>query len=167
MKLKSILKIAGSLFFWALALVLLLFLGAALPIQNNYKIMAVLSGSMAPAIPTGSLVLVVPQSHYKTGEVVTFTGGQIPTTHRITEVRADNGQSFYSTKGDANNAADFGQISQKQILGKVFLSVPLAGYLVSLLKTKTGFFVLVGLPAIWLIISEIGKIRRELAKNNT
>jgi signal peptidase len=39
-----------------------------------------------------------------------------------------NGREFV-TQGDANNAADFKPISEKQVMGKVWYSVPKVGYL--------------------------------------
>jgi signal peptidase I len=167
MTINSFLKIAGRIVFLALAFIILLFIGAALPIPGNYKIFAVLSGSMAPAISTGSLVLVVPFDDYKTGEVVTFGksgNNQIPTTHRVVAVRVNGGQTFYATKGDANNARDFNEVAKAEVLGKVVVAAPLAGYAVSVLKSPAGFLMLVVLPAVWAIVSEGAKIGRELRR---
>ncbi len=132
-----------------------------LPIKDNIKILAVLSGSMEPKIKTGSVIIIKPMSDYKIGDIVTFgeiSKISIPKTHRITRTYVQNDIQLYVTKGDANNNEDGKPIRKEDIKGKVMLSVPYLGYAVSFAQTKNGFFLLIIIPCILIIFSEISKI---------
>src|SRR3989338_8215020 len=63
-----------------------LFFAPLLPIKGNIEIKIVKSGSMEPAIKTGSIVVIKPASLYGVGDVITFgedSRTTYPTTHRI------------------------------------------------------------------------------------
>jgi signal peptidase len=117
----------------------------------------VMSDSMAPAIPVGSIVLVEDKpraSAYQKNDVITFRtdDGTVPTTHRIIGVeQTENGRTFV-TKGDANEDPDPGTVSPGQVLGEVSLSIPYAGHLVIFANSKYGFYALVALPLFLLLV---------------
>lgn len=120
----------------------------------------VLSGSMEPNIKTGAIVLVdMTAEKYKVDDIVTYNIGNQPVTHRI--VKMDENSCI--TKGDANQQEDPVPVKKSQILGKVLISIPFAGYLLSSMKSKQG--ILVMLFALFLanlfdILSEV------IGKNN-
>jgi len=148
-----------------LIFLVVLFACSMLPISGNYKMMTVLSGSMEPAIKTGSIVVSKSFNDYKIGEVITFKndgGGDIPTTHRIVEMEVAKGVPIYTTKGDANNAADGKRIYKKQIIGKVVLNIPFLGYAINFVKKPIGFLLVIIIPAGIIIIDEIKKIYKEV-----
>jgi len=141
--------------------------GSMLPIPENYKIMIVQSGSMAPAIKTGSIVIVKPSPDYKAGDIITFgpySKTKAPTTHRIVEIKEENGQTSYITKGDANDAPDDGEISKKDIIGKVLFDIPYLGYVVDFAKKPIGFMFLIIIPAAIIIYDEMRNIWLEIKK---
>lgn len=141
-----------------------LLLGTMLPIPGNIEIKIVKSGSMEPAISTGSLVVVKPSAYYTKGDVITFgkdTKTDVPTTHRIIEVKSDG--SFVS-KGDANEEADPNPVARRDVIGKVLFSIPGAGYVLSFARTKLGFALLIGIPAGLVILEELFSIFRETQK---
>ena len=76
----------------------------------GYRPEPVLSGSMEPMMPTGSLIVVkkVPASTVRVGDVITFQqpGGTDLLTHRVVKIESRGGQPVYTTKGDANDSAD-------------------------------------------------------------
>src|SRR3989344_7930455 len=123
--------------FHALSILLLvgvagLFLASILPIPGNIEIKIVKSGSMEPSISVGSLVVIKPFEAYKVGNVVTFgrdTKTEIPTTHRVVSVRETEGTIWYTTKGDANEEADPQEIAGREVIGKVLVAVPYAGFI--------------------------------------
>jgi signal peptidase I len=95
----------------AAAVATFLFLAVG-PSFHGYQTSIVLTGSMAPTISPGDVVVTVPApvSSLKTGDVITY---RIPVqdrrveTHRIVELTRDgDGSSTVRTKGDANNDAD-------------------------------------------------------------
>lgn len=136
---------------------------SALPIKGNYAIKTVRSGSMAPAINTGSIVVVKPADSYQEGEMITFKGGKsVDVTHRIVEIKEAGGNISYVTKGDANNAADTRAVLQKDVVGKVTLTVPYVGYAVSVAQTPYGFIGLLVIPALVIIYGEATNIWREV-----
>ena len=67
-------------------------------------------------------------------------------------------------KGDANEDPDLQVVTSENIVGKVTFSIPLVGYLGSLIRTTYGYIFLIVLPAIVLIIFETKNIFKELKK---
>lgn len=158
--------------FHALAILLLvavagLFLASALPIPGNIEIKVVKSGSMEPAIPVGALVVIKPVATYAVGDVITFgkdTKTEIPTTHRILSIRESNGVAYYTTKGDANEEQDPKEVRDNEIIGKVLVNVPGAGYVLDFAKQPLGFALMIALPAAIIILDELLAIYREIRR---
>lgn len=111
----------------------------------NYK--TVLTGSMEPAIPVGSIVITKEKSSYEIEDIISFQEEGAIITHRIISIDRER----YITKGDANNVADTEEVQQKQILGKVILTIPLLGYLVMWLMSPFGIISLFIIIGIWYI----------------
>lgn len=144
-----------------------LLLISTLPISGNYEIKIVLSGSMEPSIKVGSIVIIKPTDTYEIGDVITFgkdDRNNIPTTHRITEMRVIEGQSRFITKGDANDDTDFKEVAYNEIIGKVLLDVPYLGFLLDMAKKPIGFVILIGIPASAIVIDEFKNIYVEARK---
>jgi signal peptidase len=128
----------------------------ALPGLGGYTI---LSSSMEPAIPRGSLVLVhtkLPTS-YHANDIITFTVPGKPreyVTHRITRVvpasMAEPAQIL--TKGDANTNGDPWILSPGNIRGSVVVRVPYLGYLLYGLHTVLGFILAAGAILLWWVV---------------
>ena len=150
--------------------VALLLIVSILPITGNYKIMTVISGSMAPEIKMGSVVVVKPVSDYKIGDVITFgpySKTKAPTSHRIYDIKVEGGAPVYITKGDVNNAPDSREIKKSDIVGKVLFSVPYMGYAVEFAKKPIGFALIIIIPAAIIVGDEIKKIYVEVKKKKT
>jgi len=135
---------------------------------RSLKAYAILSGSMEPKLPLGSVVAVRPALQYSVGDIITFfpaPNNKIPVTHRVTKVYGTSTQNnlLYETKGDKNNAVDTGSIKQGQIIGKVFFYVPYIGYAVQAAKTKKGFIFLIIVPSTIIIYEELRTLKKELA----
>jgi len=162
---KKILKTMGYIFIGLVGLIFLLIVISLIPLPGNYKVLSVLSGSMEPAIKTGSIVFVKPVGNYKVNDVITFPGSGTdaqPITHRIVEAKEAEGTILYKVKGDANDAADWQAVPREEVTGKVFFSIPYFGYLLSFAKQPIGFILLIWVPVIMIIWEQIGKIRKEL-----
>lgn len=147
-----------------LVILALLLIVSVFPIPGNFKMLVVLSGSMEPKIHTGSVVVIRPAASYKIGDVVTYgaiSKTETPVTHRIVEMRAQTGQPVYITKGDANNTNDQKEITNKDIDGKVYFSVPYAGYAVDAVRKPIGFLVVIIIPAVIIVYEELRKIFKE------
>ena len=111
-------------------LFLLTFLGAMIVLQC-YSFFTIMSGSMAPVIKTGSIVIVEKDAEFQTGDIVTYTISNSFITHRISkQIDPDK----YITKGDANISDDPSAIYKHQIIGKVVMKIPYLGYILIYLK---------------------------------
>ncbi|WP_245828052.1 signal peptidase I [Sinomonas mesophila] len=93
------------------ALAAFLFLAVG-PRVLGYQTSTMLTGSMAPMINSGDVVVSVrtPTSQLKVGDVLTYhipVGDQRVETHRVIEVtRPGDGTTLVRTRGDANNGLD-------------------------------------------------------------
>jgi signal peptidase len=148
-------------------LIALFLVFSAIPIPGNYQTMIVQSGSMEPAIKTGSIIAVKPVENYKIGDIITFKrrGEKDLTTHRIVEMRVEQGSPIYTTQGDANNAPDMREVKESEVTGKALFAVPYLGYAVDFAKKPVGFALLIIIPALLIIGDEIKKIIKEVKKN--
>lgn len=160
---KKVKKISYWVALGFLLVVLVFVLIPLLPIDNNYSLKMVLSGSMSPAIKTGSIVAVKPASSYNIGDVITFKKGQGEEnilTHRI----IGQTEQGFITQGDANNVVDANPVRKEAILGKVVLTVPYAAYAANFARSKFGLILLILIPAFLIIGSEARKIFQEVQK---
>ena len=141
-----------------------LLLGSMLPIPGNIEVKIVKSGSMEPAIHTGSIVVVKPVGLYAVGDVITFgkdTKTEVPTTHRIMAVNPDG---TYMVKGDANEEQDPNPVQRNTIIGKVVFDVPYAGFVLDFARQPIGFTLLIAIPAGLVILEELLTIFKETKK---
>lgn len=161
-----------------LALVALSFLGLLVlgvgPLTGRYRVLTVLSASMRPTIPEGSVVIVTPMplSKIRVGDVITYS---IPVedrrvvTHRVVDV-VEAGPVL-RTQGDANPAPDpwLARLGGGRAW-RARLAVPRLGHAVHLLRRPEvrGLFlriVLLLLALVWLaeIWRPTGRGRRPVA----
>ena len=141
----------------------------------------VLSGSMSPGIPTGSVVYTQKTTEVGVGDVITFERKGVNVTHRIIDTVDKNGKSvsalvsplpgapapaevFYKVKGDANNAADSDFVAKNKIVGKVLFNIPAFGEYASYLKTIPGFLIFIILPTLIFVGIELWNIKKEIEK---
>ncbi|MBO8169571.1 MAG: signal peptidase I [Thermoanaerobacteraceae bacterium] len=132
---------------------LLMFYGVSTNVFG-YRFLVVISGSMEPEIPVGTLVAVKPVSpgSIREGDVITFRDHDNPevlVTHRVVGL-TDNG--YFVTKGDANEAADPVPVSAGDLVGKNFFRLPYIGYLAIIFKRSGAVF----LGTVVVILALIG-----------
>jgi len=133
------------------------------------RLFSVQSGSMEPAIPVGSLVMVRPQDSYTEGEIITVRSersAKETVTHRIVERAEDKdiGSVSYKLKGDANEDPDPEMVPEKRVVGKVVLHIPFLGYPVGFAQSQIGFVILIIIPATIIVYSELMVIKKEFLK---
>ncbi len=116
--------------------------------------MVVLSGSMEPTYPVGSLIFVEktdPQT-LVTGDNITYRLGQTDSvvTHRV--VRNDEQTKQITTKGDANNSEDMSPVLYSNVVGKAFdVAIPLLGY-IGVFMNSAGGYIVIGVLLFALIL---------------
>ena len=125
------------------------------------------SGSMEPSIRTGDVVFIQKKPSYSETETITFKDSTKRTiTHRIVSVNTDSdGQEYYQTKGDANQAQDSEVIGYKQVVGKVVWVVPKLGYAIQFGRTPWGLILFFIVPTIIILYDEIRAIAREVTQS--
>ena len=91
------------------------------------KPVVVLSGSMEPAMQTGSLAFIdKTETRFEKGDVISFRVGDMLVSHRIIEVTEDG----FKTKGDNNEDPDAGTVAASSIEGRILFSIPKLGFII-------------------------------------
>lgn len=88
-----------------LAMIVLLVAGLAM----GYRPVILVSGSMAPTAPAGSLIIVtdIPRDQVAIDDIIVMSrGGGRLLTHRVVEIFEQDGRRVALTKGDANATPD-------------------------------------------------------------
>ena len=142
-------------------IVIVLLLAAALIFfapRFGWQVDTVLSGSMEPAIPTGSILVsrTVASDSINVGDIITFSGSGRDRfiTHRVTAIDRTNGIVF-TTKGDANNAEDPYPVPAENVVGKVLVHIPFLGFILSFVKTPLGILLMLVIPGLLIIGLEL------------
>lgn len=122
--------------------VILAFLPVPLAKLAGYDIYNIISGSMEPAIPIGSAILVrsVDPAALAPGEVIAFSRNGAVVAHRVVE-----NDVTITTKGDANEAADPMPVQYSSVIGRVEHSLPGVGGLLEMMTSGAGRLYAVGL----------------------
>jgi signal peptidase len=122
------------------------------------------SGSMSPALPAGSAIVVEPAGGgaVRPGDVITYRSAlsrDLLITHRVLEVTRDPlGRTAFVTKGDANEERDTGLVTADRLVGRVVLHVPHVGQAAQKLHTRAGFFALLVVPTALIIALELREL---------
>ena len=131
-------------------------LSIVIPRFFGYDAYVVVSGSMEPNIPEGSLVYSHKEdpASLQTGDVIVFVDparATTPITHRV--VSNDTAAGEIITKGDANDREDVNPATYDHIVGRVVVHFPRVGFIAAMLTSKLGK-VIVGLLLLeaWLLI---------------
>lgn len=153
-----------------LALVILsLLVLLVVPLYFQERAAVVLSSSMEPALPRGSLAftMAIEPKEVKIGDIIAFSpeeGSEITTSHRVIEITTTDGQLSFRTKGDANEDADLWPVSADYIRGKVVFHIPYMGrittYALLYVRTWPGLVFLIALPSLVLVGSAVRGMRR-------
>lgn len=152
------------------ALLLAVIVWFTLPLVLKWQPQVVLTGSMEPTLPLGSVVFVAPRApeEVQVGDVLTFRHPERPkrlATHRVTQVLTrEDGSLAFKTLGDANEVEDPWQVPGENVIGTVVYYVPYMGYVTERVRTREGFLVIIGVPASIVILGEVRNIVRELRR---
>jgi signal peptidase I len=130
----------------------------------GFRLLTVTGGSMGSALPVGSVAVVksVVVSEITAGDVVAYQRSSEHSsvvTHRVVEVLNQDGQISFVTAGDNNAHTDSYPVPAANVIGKVWFHVALAGYLVNFIRQPIGYVLLVGLPALIIILYELRRVR--------
>ncbi|MFC1987569.1 signal peptidase I [Chloroflexota bacterium] len=114
----------------------------------DYNMYLVRSESMKPTINMGDMIITgPPNGELKPATIVTYELGKALVTHRALSIDAD----ILVTKGDALEDPDPRPVTISQVVGVYLFKIPNIGYLSNFMRTKTGWFGIVILPAMILV----------------
>lgn len=150
--------------------ILLILLAGILIMKLIYgmEMKAVLTGSMEPELPVGSLLMITPVSYedIEIGDDITFVRDEKLTlvTHRV--IAKDNETRQLTTQGIANNVSD-NPTKYENVVGKVVYHIPYLGYLVIMTSTLKGkiiaVIIIAALVAFSLLFSDDKKTDKKSA----
>ena len=145
----------------AIVIAILIVIGGLLLIPKfiGYDTFAVVSGSMEPNIPVGSIVYVHQQefNDISVGDVISFKISSTEmVTHRVTKIDQQN-QTFH-TKGDANDTEDGQPVEYDNVIGMVAFSIPYLGYLTLYIKTPLGIAAICAVVFVIIILNYLPEV---------
>ncbi len=113
-------------------------LPATVPRLLGYEVYNVVSGSMQPAIPIGSMIFVKPTDPValKEGDIIAFQGKDSVITHRV--VKNNEVEGKFTTKGDANAEEDMNEVPYGALIGEVTYHCPLLGEILWVYTSTVG-----------------------------
>lgn len=117
------------------------------------QVYSVISGSMEPEYPVGSLIYVkeVDPSEIEVNDVITYVlPSETPSTHRVVRIDEEN-QLFY-TKGDANETEDGAPVHFKNLIGTPVFKIPYLGYVAYYIQHPPGMYIAIAAGAVLLIL---------------
>ena len=117
------------------------------------QVYSVISGSMEPEYPVGSLIYVkdVDPTEIEVNDVITYVlPSETPSTHRVVRIDEEN-QLFY-TKGDANETEDGAPVHFKNLIGTPVFKIPYLGYVAYYIQHPPGMYIAIAAGAVLLII---------------
>lgn len=144
------------------------------PTIFGYCLLRVMSGSMEPAIPINSLIIVKEEeaSEIREGDIISFYSrdpaldGMI-NTHRVTAIESENGSFRFYTRGDANNAADPYIVYEEDLVGRLAWQSHTLGKVVGIFSNPIIFIPLILIPLAILLICYIVRtvrLARQIAR---
>ena len=134
---------------------ILLLIPLSLPRLLGYKTFNVVSGSMEPEIPVGSLILVKDVDPLKLEEedIIAFYSNDIPVCHRVVENNTFSEKLM--TKGDANNTEDFNLVDYADVIGIVEHHYPIMGIVGQYFSSMSGKLVIIEVLVVGLLLNII------------
>lgn len=158
-------KFKNILYYIVLGVLIIL---VAAVLTGRYKGMqafTVLTGSMEPELPVGSVIITVPAdiNSLSVGDDISFVRDESLTviTHRVVEI--DKASEQVTTRGIANNVTD-SPSRIDNVLGKVIFCIPRAGYLAVYFadtRVKTISMIILIAAVFILIIKPMGKEKKK------
>lgn len=131
--------------------------------------LTVVSGSMAPAIEAGDVVVTerITPAAGRPGDVITFrdpAGARRLITHRVQSTHRAGSSVRFVTKGDANDVTETWQVKETGTISRVVYRVPMIGRPLQAVRSREGRLALVAFPTLMLAaISFRWALRRDPA----
>lgn len=137
-----------------------------IPRATHGTALTVLTGSMTPRIPVGSVVVDRPvdPGTLQVGDIATYQvapGRPDYITHRIVKIDTSKSPAQFIFKGDANRGPDMRPVPASAIRGKVWFHVPYLGGIRDAISTAGAGLLLVMLALIGYALAQLTSWLRE------
>ena len=131
----SILKLIVKILSYICYFFIIIYGVVCVPMIFGYTPLVVLTGSMEPNLPVGSVIYYkeAAKEDIKEGDIITFKGRDNQfISHRVSRILGDG---EYQTKGDANNVDDALPVYYKDVKGKVLnKAIPYIGHYIKFIN---------------------------------
>jgi signal peptidase I len=132
----------------------------------GWVVQNVRSGSMAPGLEAGALVVATPvgPSDVEVNDVIVFrpaSAGETLMVHRVVAVKA--APLSFVTKGDANPGADPDEVPAANVVARMAWHAPALGWAVQFLLTLPGLLICLIVPGLLVTAIVLRDMHRELA----
>ena len=146
----------GNIIFNILFIVVLLFSAfTGYIFFSDTKVYAVETGSMEPELSVGDVVFLKETDFFvlRKGDIVTISyfDNSGVFTHRITKIDYEN--ELVYTKGDANSTDDPVPAQADRVIGKLWFSLPLLGYISLRFNRRTVLLLFAGVAIALVLIN--------------
>ena len=141
-----------------------LLLATRFALPGGWRVYSVLTGSMEPAVPAGSLIInkaPLQAEDIQKDTIITFAEPGLENqfiTHRVHEVKAQEGSRTFITKGDANAEPDSWTLPYGRIQGVYKFHAPYAGRVLEFMKSPFGLVIFIIVPVVVIMVDEIRSI---------
>lgn len=135
---------------------------------KGYQVLRVLTSSMEPVIPENTCIIIkeTDPDQLAVGDIITFVSDDpyiqgYYNTHRIYEVRQENGRRVFITKGDAFEDPDEYPVEEDMVMGVFQKELPggqLIGKIFLVLSDNKVYFMVVILPLSICLVSYLWQI---------
>jgi signal peptidase I len=122
----------------------------------GYQLYYVLTESMSPNIPAGSMIFVktVDIDQINNRDVITFFSTEfsstpVEVTHRVVDVDDTSGQIVITTRGDANSIDDINKVTEENLIGRVEFKITFLGFMLGVFDQRN--IIILGIVVIILI----------------
>ena len=145
---KKVLKTALKVLLWAVPVLLIAVLVSELA---GVRYLCVLSPSMEPELPVGSLAVIIPVApeRVRQGDNLAYVKGVNIVTHKV--LLNDTAERTIKTKGIAGKLED-APVPYEAVLGVEKICIPGAGRIASAIKTPAGKTVLITAGALTVLV---------------
>ena len=151
------------LFGWIILLgVIAALIPVTVPHFMGYEIYNVISGSMEPEIPVGSIAYVKPVDPVtiEEGDIILYVTEGVEILHRV--VSNHKLEGYLITKGDANEEEDIKEVRYASVRGLVEKHYPVVGQMMMILANTLGKVLLLCLALCGVLLNVLaGRMREE------
>lgn len=127
------------------------------PRVGKWLPLVVMTDSMYPEIHSGDLIIcqVKDAEEVQVRDVISFFdpagNGTSVVTHRVIEIKNEDGRIAFITQGDANNTADAHPVPAEKLVGVYHTRIAGVGNVIMFMQTTQGLLLCVVLPIVLLM----------------